>query len=349
MADESLPRMLRADKFPRVCVVGAGRLSTMRIYPYLGAAGMRLVGICDLDNAKAIRNATLFGGRVYQDIDAMLSAEAPAGVIVCVGPRGHAELAIKVLRAGFPVYTEKPPGVTVDATAEVARQAQETGLLCMTAFKKRYSLAFEHAREWLAQFPSGDVLSISVDYCSGGDSDPSAPGGARSTRLPEVRNFFLFDFAIHHLDLLHYLMGDVEEVFAYRREVSSFAISLKFTSGAVGTMNASDNRPVPTEEVELTVRGGNSLTVSNSSRWREARAGKPSGWREPATFVSEGDSGYDTGHLAELEAFATHLADGTPVRSPIAESLKSLVLYEAILASVDSGRPVTLVYPEVCA
>jgi predicted dehydrogenase len=321
-----------------VCVIGAGALSSRRIYPNLGAAGLRLVGVCDLDRDKAERNAALFGGTPYVSVERMLAEQRPDGVVVCVGPDGHAALALQILRAGFPAYTEKPPAPTVDAAVEVARVARETGLLCMTAFKKRYSVAFEHARRWLDQFAEEDRLSISHDYCS------AAYGDAAAGRSP-----FLFDFAIHHLDLTHYLMGDVDEVFAYARGTNTFAVSLRFASGAVGSMHLSDARSfaVPTEEVGLTVRGGNFLTVSNSSRWREVRDGTPSGWREPATFTSGGDSGRDTGHLAELEAFAAHLRDGTAVRSPIEESLKSLVLHDAILESAGAGRPVAVRYPRI--
>lgn len=321
---------------PRVCVIGAGALSTRRIYPNLGAAGLQLVGVCDLDQDKAERNATLFGGTPYAVVDKMLDEQRPDGVLVCVGPQGHAALAVQVLQAGFPVYTEKPPAPTVDAAIEVVKVARDTGLLCMTAFKKRYSVAFEHAHRWLDQFAAEDRLSISHDYCS------AAYGEGDAGKSP-----FLFDFAIHHLDLTHYLMGDVDEAFAYSRGTNTFAVSLRFASGAVGTMHLSDGRSfaVPTEEVGLTVRGGNFLTVSNSSRWREVRDGNPTGWREPATFTSGGDSGRDTGHLAELEAFAAHLRDGTPVRSPIEESVKSLVLHDAVLDSVQSGRPVAVRYP----
>ena len=42
---------------PRICIVGAGHLSTSRIYPYIGAAGGVLAGVCDLDIEKAERNA----------------------------------------------------------------------------------------------------------------------------------------------------------------------------------------------------------------------------------------------------------------------------------------------------
>ena len=200
----------------------------------------------------------------------------------------------------------------------------------MTAFKKRYSAAFSYAKEWLERFPSEDWLSLSVDYCSG-----AYPNDVRELT-------FLFDFAIHHLDLVHYLAGDILKVFAFARGQEAYAVSLQFESGAVGTMNLDQGRSfeVPTEEVELTVRGGNSLTLSNSSSWRETIAGTPTAWREPSTFTSGGDSGLDTGHLGELLAFAAHLKDGSPVRSPIEEALKSLVLHDAIITSVESGQAV---------
>src|SRR4051794_36645281 len=120
---------------PRLCVVGAGSHATRRIYPYLGAAGAQLVGVCDLDREKAERNARRFGGTPYDALEPMLEAEQPDGVIVCIGPNAHAELAPIVMRRGIPVYTEKPPAATAAAALAVARVSQETGVLCTTAFK----------------------------------------------------------------------------------------------------------------------------------------------------------------------------------------------------------------------
>ncbi len=60
---------------PRICIVGAGALSTRRIYPYIGAAGAQLVGVCDLDTQKAERNARLFGGQVYADVEQLVSEQ----------------------------------------------------------------------------------------------------------------------------------------------------------------------------------------------------------------------------------------------------------------------------------
>lgn len=311
---------------PKICVVGAGNLSSKRIYPNIGAAGAQLVGACDMDVEKAERAARRFGGRAYADMDAMLDAEAPDGVIICIGPAAHAQLAPRVLRRGLPVYTEKPPAPTAAGALEVARVSAQTGVLCMTAFKKRYNLAYSRARDWLGQFPPDDFYSISMDYASKQYSN-------------EGSRLFLFDFAIHIIDLAPFLFGEVAEVFAFSKGLDAYAVSLKFENGAVGSLNLNDGRSfgVPTEEVEISVRGGNWMTIHNSSVWKIAEAEKPTEWREPPTFTSAGDSGNDTGHLAELVAFVKALGGQDTVRSPIYEGYKSMVLYEAIAQSASSG------------
>ena len=319
---------------PRICMVGAGALSSRRIYPYLGAAGARLVGVCDLDKEKAERNARLFGGQVYTDMAEMLTEQKPDGVMICVGPHRHAQLAMQALRLGYPVYTEKPPAMSAQETLEVARVAKETGLLCTIAFKKRYNTAYSRAKEWIAQFPPENLYSLSIDYCCSQFSNDTP------TRI------FLFDFAIHIIDLAQFLFGDVDEVFAFSKGLDAYAVALRFANGAVGALNLNDGRAyqVPTEEVEITARGGNFMTVHNSSVWRITENGQPCEWREPPTFVSAGDSGYDTGHLPEIIDFLAALHEGRSTRSHIYESYKSMALYEAIKESSASGQPVKLAF-----
>jgi len=322
---------------PRLCLIGAGRLASRRIYPYVGAAGGQIVGVCDLDAEKAERNARRFGGRVYQRFEAMLAAEQPEGVIVCVGPEGHAALARQVMELGFPVYTEKPPAVTAAAALEVARVSRRTGLLCTTAFKKRYSAAYQRAREWLAGFPEERWQALSIDYAS----------ARYANQTP--RDTFLLDFCIHVIDLTGYLFGDVARVFAMTKDRHAYAISLRFVNGAVGTLTLTDGRSfrVPTEEVEITVEGGNFMTIRNSSRLRITEDERPCEWREPPTFTSAGDSGLDTGHLAEIVDFLAALREGRTTRSNIFESYKSMVLYEAIAESARTQTPVEVEYAEV--
>jgi predicted dehydrogenase len=318
----------------RVAIVGAGNLSTRRIYPNVGAAGGRIVGVCDLDIEKARQNAALWGGEAFTEVDAMLDAARPEAVIICVGPGGHAALAPRVLERGIPVYTEKPPALTSADALRVAHVSRETGILCTTAFKKRYATCYSRARAFIDEFTAEDRLSLSIDYAS------AHYGNER----PE--HTFILDFAIHVIDLTCYLFGHPETVFALSNGGHAWAVSLGFPGGAVGTLNLTDGRAfdVPTEEVEITCRGGNFMTVSNSSRWRIAREGKCCEWREPPTFVSAGDSGNDTGHLAELVDFVRAVREGTGTRSEIAQSYRSMVLYEAIVRSAETSAVVTPEY-----
>jgi myo-inositol 2-dehydrogenase/D-chiro-inositol 1-dehydrogenase len=269
----------------------------------------------------------------------MLEVQEPDGVIICIGPEAHAEFAPVVLRAGYPVYTEKPPAPNAEAALEVAKVAKETGLLCTTAFKKRYATAYNRAKAWIGQFDPADLHSLSIDYAS-----------AQYPNDGTLRGTFLHDFCIHAIDLTRYLFGDPARVFAFSRGPDAYAVSIQFASGAVGTLNLTDGRSftIPTEEVEITARGGNFMTVHNSSSWRITENGETVEWREPPTFTSGGDSGNDTGHLAELVDFIAALREGRKTtRSHIYESYKSMVFYEAIDESARTGRVVTLHYEEV--
>ncbi|MEY2616240.1 MAG: hypothetical protein QOH78_2013 [Verrucomicrobiota bacterium] len=188
---------------PRLCIVGAGSLSTNRIFPYIGAAGAQLVGVCDLDQEKAARNARRFGGAVYSDFKRMVVEQKPDGVIVCVSPKVHAMMATEIMRLGYPVYTENPPAEWATEALTVARVAKETGLLCTTAFKKRYNRSYTRAKEWIGKFSPEDLFSLSIDYCS----------GPYENKTP--RDTFLLDFAIHVIDLAQFLFGDVDSIFSF--------------------------------------------------------------------------------------------------------------------------------------
>jgi hypothetical protein len=88
------------------------------------------------------------------------------------------------------------------------------------------------------------------------------------------------------------------------------------------------------------IKPGHFMTIHNSACWRITEDGKSAEWREPPTFTSLGDSGNDTGHLAELAA----IREGRTTRSNIFESSKSMVFYEAIRTSPETGRVVPVRY-----
>jgi predicted dehydrogenase len=140
-------------------------------------------------------------------------------------------------------------------------------------------------------------------------------------------------------------MGPVARVHAWHEKRSVWTVSLRFASGALGTMHFNCGRSfgIPTETVELTAAGGHAMSIENSSSWRVIEHGRCTEWREPPTFTSAGDSGHDTGHLAELEAFVAVLrGDHAANRSTAVDALAVMRLHEAIERSAAEGTVVDL-------
>ncbi len=149
----------------------------------------------------------------------------------------------------------------------------------------------------------------------------------------------LLDFGIHAIDLVTWLFGPAEKVAAFSKGWDSFAITLKMANGVVGTLTFSDHRSFafPAEETEITVAGGHSISIHNSTTWRIQQAGQPSEWFESSTCLASGDSGYNTGMLEELKVFADTVRQGEAPLENLETSLQTMVLYDAIKRSVQNG------------
>ncbi len=315
----------------RLGIIGAGRLASNRIYPALRYVDdLELAAVCDLDERRARRNARRFGGeQVYIDHRRMLSEANLDGVVVCVGPESHEALAIEVMEAGLPVYTEKPPAVTAAGARRVLEASRRTGRLCVTAFKKRYAPAYVRARAIVNGPDFGAPHLLSIDYASGPyRNDPDNP-----------RSWFLLDFCIHIIDLSRFLFGEVAEVFAWERERTVYAVSLRFVNGAVGTLAMTSHRDyaVSTEKVELTGAQGRMISMANSielTYWqdREIRA-----WHSPSFATAGGDSLVETGFQPELAAFVAACRGGPEPPSTIGSGYRTMLLYEAIKRSAEAG------------
>ena len=319
---------------PRVCIVGAGNHSSGFVTPKIGSAGGDLVGVCDLDREKAERNARRWGGTAYTDMETMVDEERPDGVIIVVGAAAYAELAPVVIEREIPVYTEKPPAPTADEALELARMADAADVVYSVGMKQRYATVYDRAKRWIDSFDPSRKYSIALTR---GLGDYGEGGGV------------LLGSGIHSIDLLQYLFGDVDRVMAFAKGRQAYAVSMQFADGAVGTFEINDGRSfeVPAEEMEITIEGGNFMSIHNSCEYRITEDGEPSEWHEPPMWIAPGDPGHETGLLTELEAFFASIESGESTRSSIYESYKSMELYEAILDAAERGRPVEVTYREL--
>jgi predicted dehydrogenase len=331
----------RSSDLVRIGIIGAGKLSSSRIYPCLHMLPVDLVAVCDLDERKAGINAGKFGARsIYTDHHRMLREAELDAVIVCVGPAFHRALAIDVLETGRHVYTEKPPGVTSADAEAMLSASRRAGRICMTGFKKRFAPAYAKARAAIADAGFGTPSLLSVDYCCGPtySNDPANPSSN-----------FLLDFCIHLIDLSLFLFGPVTGVNALTREDLTYAVTLRFQNDALGTFAFSANRDwdVTAEKVELTGAAGRFITIENSVRMLRYEGRTLAQWHEPTFSTARGDSLIETGFAGELAEFCAAIHEKRQPESSISSALQTMRLYEAIKQSAATSRAVAVVPTEL--
>ncbi|MBI1685372.1 Gfo/Idh/MocA family protein [Caulobacter hibisci] len=104
-------------------VVGAGVFGGYHAKKYAELPGVELVGVFDIDLARAQALAGPLGAAAFDDMDAFLAA---VDVVTVATPAvHHAKAALAALKAGKPVYSEKPLAVSPeDADAMIAAAAK---------------------------------------------------------------------------------------------------------------------------------------------------------------------------------------------------------------------------------
>ncbi len=188
----------------RICTIGCGNLAQERHGPAWARyaalhPGVELAACCDLDEAKAARMAERFGfSRHYVDMNTMLSAERPDAVCLVVPVGRTCEVACDILAGGYPLLTEKPPGLTVEETDRMAAAAEASGAPVMVAFNRRWNPLVRQLKERLG---GEAVQHVGYEMTRVGRRDPDF-----STT------------AIHGIDAVRFLAGsDYAEVrFRYR-------------------------------------------------------------------------------------------------------------------------------------
>jgi len=209
----------------RVVMIGAGPFNRHHHAPVLRdlAAGpgaqVSLEAVCDLDLGKAQTYARDFGFREsFTDLHEMIRAVEPDAVYVLVPPPAAAGVIADVLPYGLPTFTEKPPGVTREQAERVAALAAQHGQITYVAFNRRRTPAIVKLKEWAAA------------------NGPPRYIHARMLRTKRREEVFALGTAIHPLDALRYLAGDVaamQTVAAAYPDAAcrDFRVHLEFVSG----------------------------------------------------------------------------------------------------------------------
>lgn len=228
--------------------------------------------------------------RATADYQAVLADPAVQAVSICSPNFLHHEIAMAAVAAGKPFWIEKPMGVSVAQSREIARAAAAAGLVTGVGFNYRNAPGVAFARRLIRDGRLGRVTNVRIWLIADYASDPDGPLTWRYATATAGAGV-VSDLLSHGIDLAQYLVGRVAEVSAMtstfiaqrplaleqgighqkvavstdRHPVENqdyVAVLARFEGGVVGTLEASRVAVGPRAEYVVEVYG-----TGGSIRW----------------------------------------------------------------------------------
>ena len=345
----------------KFAIVGCGRISK-RHSELLGLdqiKGAGLVGACDLDEGKVQKLASQFSIPGFTDMHEMMRTTEPDVVVVLTESGNHAKHVIELAQYGKHIVVEKPMALTLDDADAMIRACDKAGIKLFVVKQNRFNVPVVKLREAMEKGRFGKLVlgTVRVRWCR-----PQAYYDQDSWRGTwALDGGVLTNQASHHVDLLEWMMGEVESVFAMSATAlakieaeDTAVVTLKFKNGALGIIEATTAvRPKDLEgSISVLGEGGTveigGFAVNKMKAWNFVQ---PEEGDEDVMekYSVNPPSVYGFGHQAYYEHVVDcivnkkqHLVDGL-------EGRKSLELINAIYESVETGKAVPLHFrPKYC-
>lgn len=338
----------------KFALVGCGRIAK-RHSELLGTGqidGASLVAVCDVDISKAQRIGTQMDVPWFADMHEMMSSAEVDVVVVLTESGNHAENVVALAPYGAHIVVEKPMALRLQDADEMIQVCGEAGVKLFVVKQNRFNVPVVKAREALEAGRFGKLIlgTVRVRWCRPQayyDQDPWRGTWAMDGGV-------LTNQASHHIDMLEWMFGDVETVYAMSRTAlvdieaeDTAVVSLRFANGALGVVEATTaTRPSDLEgSLSILGEGGSvevgGFAVNEMKVWRFVDE-EPEDAEVLEKYSVNPPNVYGFGHQAYYEHVVdcitndkAHMVDGLVGR-------KSLELISAIYESIETGKEVAL-------
>ena len=354
----------------RFGILGCGVIGPHHAKAISGLESAELVAVADVVPELAEELAGEYGCAHCSGLEEMLAGVDLDAVCVCTPSGMHADGAIMALEAGKHVVIEKPVDVTLEAADRLIEVQRATGRRVAVVSQHRFDAATQAVHEALARGEFGRLTSGSADVRWWRSQPYYDSGGWRGTWELDGGGV-LINQAIHSIDLLQWLMGQVVEVTAYtgliaheRIEVEDTAVAiLKFANGALGTIVAT-TAAYPGLTTRIAVHGDRGSAIIDDDEltyFHAAREGQEGGAygagggenqaEEVMLRYGEAESGPGAGadpgslsmaHRDQIQDFIEAVGEGREPLVNLQEGRKSLAIIQAIYESASTGGPVRI-------
>jgi predicted dehydrogenase len=345
----------------KFALLGCGRIAKKHIEILGGGQinGTKLVAVCDIIPEKAKAFGEKYGVPWFSDMHQM-AAKVDLDVLNILTESGnHASHTIQMAKYGKHIVVEKPMALTLDDADAMIKACDEAQIRLFVVKQNRYNLPVVKLREALESGRFGKIVlgTVRVRWCRDQkyyDLEPwrgtwGMDGGVFTNQ------------ASHHIDLLEWMLGEPESVFAkaatalvkIETEDTGIAV-IKFRSGALGIVEATTATRPKDLEGSISVLGERGTVEIGGFAVNEMKT-----WN----FVDQNDADsnvlekykqnppnvYGFGHVAYLEHVVDSIKNNKPALVDGLEGRKSLELIMAIYESIETGKEVFLRFkPQKC-
>lgn len=223
--------------------IGCGSVAEVKSGPAFNKIeGSKVVAVMRRSGEKARDYAQRHGiNKWYDNAHSLINDTEVNALYIATPPGSHAEYAIASMKAGKPVYIEKPMAASYNECLEINRVSEETGIPCFVAYYRRTLPYFLKVKELIDSI--GKVLTIQVSFAIPPyDTDYDKENLPWRVKKEIAGAGYFYDLASHQLDLLDFLFGEISEVNGFAQNIAELydvedtvTASFRFNSGALGS------------------------------------------------------------------------------------------------------------------
>ena len=353
------------DPLLRFAIIGCGVIGPTHAQALkaLQPEGVRLAAFADEVPERAEALAAQFGAQA-QSFAAILADPAIDAVTLCVPSGLHADLGVRALRAGKHVVVEKPMDVSLAACDRLLEAQRASGKRLAVISQHRFDKASVDVKAALDSGLLGPMVFADARVPWYRTQEYYDSGGWRGTWALDGGGA-LMNQGVHTADLLRWLCGPVETVYAQARTLAHervetedvIAATLTFANGAVGTLSAS-TALYPGFAVRIAIHGTDGSAIiegdmlhtlttksgttgggeaAQASALQVATGGTKAATEEPvpATGASDPAAIWGDAHRAQLLDFVHCCRTGA---QPVVDGAEGRKAVEVVLAVYESAR-----------
>ncbi len=198
----------------RIAAIGAGYFSQFHYDAWARMDDVELVGLCDLDPARAAATAARWSvAQTFADAGAMLDRLKPDLVDIITPPAAHLALIELAAARRINAICQKTFCRSL-AEAEQAVQAAEAAAILLVVHENfRFQPWYGEIKRLLQSGEIGQIYQATFRLRPGDGQGADAYLG-RQPYFQKMQRFLVHETGVHFIDTFRFLFGDIDDVFA---------------------------------------------------------------------------------------------------------------------------------------